>query len=216
MNIAIVLILVLLLAASKQKTGGSVTLGTIPIIVTYVGTSKYGVPGTIWEDLDWNVSATWPCYRYTSLSSTFDQYTIAELKAKYPDYDFIKVSESEWSSWDDLRNDNFIPGKYILRKLAYLGWNKSQDWDYDNPTSFVAKVQEDVIENANTLAKDKAPDQTYYMNGAKTWMRVIKPEFCYPKVTYLKSFYDEMKKNMKLQAITDFAIELFKQWITKQ
>ena len=211
MNIAIVLILVLLLAASKQKTDGSVTLGDIPILVTYVGISKYG--GT---DKDWNVSATWPCYRYTSLSSTFDQFTIAELLAKYPGYSFIKVSDSEYSSWDDLRNDNFIPGKYILRRRTNLGWNKSQDWDYDNPASFVAKVQEDVIENAHTLAKDLAPDQTYYLNGAKTWTRLIKPEACYPDVHYLKSFHDEMKKNVTLQAITNFAIELFKAWLLKQ
>jgi hypothetical protein len=54
------------------------------------------------------------------------------------------------------------------------------------------------------------------MNGAKTWTRVIEPKFTYPKVTYLKSFHDEMKKNMTLQVITNFAIELFKQWILKK
>jgi hypothetical protein len=209
MNIAVVLILIFLLAAGKNQR--SVTLGNIPIIVTYAGTSKYY--GT---DKDWNVAATWPNYWYRSMSNIYDQYTLTELKERYPAYDFFRVSDTEWADWDDLRNDNQIPGKYILRRLTHSGWNKSQDWDYDNPTSFVAKEQQNVIDNAYSLAKDLAPQQTYYMNGAKTWTRVIEPKFTYPKVTYLKSFHDEMKKNMTLQVITNFAIELFKQWILKK
>ena len=76
MNIAVVLILIFLLAAGKnQKTAA---LGNLPVLVTYVGTSKYY--GT---DKDWNVAATWPCYQYRSLSNIYDQFSLDEMKEKY-------------------------------------------------------------------------------------------------------------------------------------
>lgn len=212
MNIALILILIVLLAGRKTT---SVSLGTKPALMTWAGTSKYY--GT---DYDWNVSVAWPGYSYIGLDSSFNSKTPEQIQLEFQKYyknlQVFEVSKSKWADMD-WRNDNFIPGKWAMKwDSPYISWTKSQDFDYANSPSTMAKIASDTYEDAYELAEENSFNFQYLDN--KLYFREAVPfDGAYPETIYLKSFDDMRRKDISLKQFTELikqiVMEALKAWI---
>ncbi len=209
MNIALIIVLVLLLGANRQKK--------YPVKVVYEGWKPH------WYDYDWRVRAFTPVRQRliigdtrTSddhISNTSNEIEVNRQKEFYKkmesDGDIFDVQYELGETLTDWMNVKYQ--KITLVFIGYITSSVSQSWDFNNTPEFFASQAEQTIQNSYERAVIWAADP---MNS--NYEPIPPEEWSEPTIVTTKKFNDYYDKDMKLDAFLPMLKDLIIKAITKK
>ena len=211
MNIALIIVLVLLLGANRQKK--------YPVKVTYDGGKPH------WYDYDWRVSAVTPMRQRLIIGDT---RTTQDHEANRPNEEAVN-QHKDWLA-DMERRQLVFDVQYELGEektdwmgvkfkditavyVGYIGNTKrwSKFWDFDNTPEFYASQAEQVIQASYEEAVIWAAEP---MNS--NYEPIPPEQWADPIVETTNTFTKYYKKDMALDALLPIVKDLIIKLITKK